>query len=206
MQDNDSNKTNIGWVDETVSTSTKPYWISHKNCSTKTDFLEEHYLRVQSPYLLNGYWFLLMRFPGENLSRIFEDLHKDSSADLWGFLSKILKDLPRFCQDSQGSGEDLQGSLKVFADICKILKDLGKILKVLIGKILRDLCAITADLCTILKDLWNILKNLCKILSDVCTILTDLCHTLTNLSKIFADLCTILTDREQLYLLHRNFN
>ena len=164
MQDNDSNKTNIGWVDETVSTSTKPYWISHKNCSTKTDFLEEHCLRVQSPYLLNGYWFLLMRFPGENLSRIFEDLHKDSSADLWGFLSKILKDLPRFCQDSQGSGEDLQGSLKVFADICKILKDLGKILKVLIGKILRDLCA------------------------------------------ILADLCTILTDREQLYLLHRNFN
>ena len=82
--------------------------------------------------------------------KIFEDLREDPSADLWGFLSKILKDLQWSCQDSQGSREDLQGSLKVVADICKILKDLGKILKVLIGKILRDFCAILADLCTII--------------------------------------------------------
>ena len=53
-----------------------------KTAQPKPTFLEEHYLRVQSPYLLNGYWFLLMLFPGENLSRIFEDSHKDSSADL----------------------------------------------------------------------------------------------------------------------------
>ena len=93
---------------------------------------------------------------GENFLRIFEDPFY--SADLWGSLFKILKDLQNSCQDPQGSHKDLWGSLKVFASILKIFVGIFQIfvqsLKIF-GKILTDLSHILTTLCKILGDLFR---------------------------------------------------
>ena len=92
--------------------------------------------------------------------KILEDLHEDPfySADLWGSLLKILKDLQNSCEDPQGSRKDLWGSVKVFASMLKIFVGIFQIfvksLKIF-GKILTDLSHTLTNLCKILTNLFR---------------------------------------------------
>ena len=126
-----------------------------------------------------------------------------TSADLWGTLLKILKDLQNSCQDPQGSREDLRGSLRVFTFILKIFVKSSEIL----ARSLQMLKVLWQDSQRSLSNPhWSLhgthrslpypqYTNLCKILTDLSTILTNLC-------KILADLCMILTNSPPLYIVH----
>ena len=125
--------------------------------------------------------------------KILEDLHEDPSADLWGPLLKILKDLQNSCQDPQGSREDLRGSLRVFTFMLKIFVKSSEIL----ARSLKMLKVLCQDSQRSLRDpYWSLHgthrslpypqdTNLCKILADLSTILTDLCHILTNSPQLY---------------------